>query len=64
MPNDTNSPAFSTEAWEDYLIGGIAFTSAAIIIVFYTPCMVAMVRNKELWKHSCIRVSRITPRVV
>ena len=61
MTNDTNlsAPAFSNEAWEDYLVGGIFLATTVIVFVLYTPCLIAMVRNKELWKNSCIRVSYI-----
>ena len=57
MTNDTNSSTFSNEAWEDYLIGGIFLATTVIVFIFYTPCLIVMVRNKELWKSSCIRVS-------
>ena len=50
MSNDTNSSssAFGNEAWEDHLIGAIFLVTTVTIFVFYTPCLIAIVRNKEL----------------
>lgn len=40
----------------DVLVGGWMFFTCLLIIIFYIPCLMAIARNDELWKHSCYKV--------
>jgi hypothetical protein len=41
---------------EDVIIGFLYFISCVIIAALYLPCMIVMVKVKDLWKNACIQV--------
>lgn len=56
MSNVSSAYEYAHPLIKDILIGGGMFFTCLLIAISYVPCLLAMWRYNDLWRHSCIKL--------